>query len=110
MYAHRIHHDLLWDGYLVWIDLQLEEGEKWNTADRPQPKSVQEIYLPISPEAIILKAVHHEISMACGCIPDIVPVKIKEYKPRELPIGVEEIQLFNMVQDAVDYDRELPKG
>jgi hypothetical protein len=109
IYAHRIYDDLLTAGYLVWIDERIEEGEKWRPQIDSNLKASKRLIVCISPEAIDSKWVHHEISMACGGDLDIVPIKIKEYKPLELPIGVEEIQLFNLVEGSVDYDRELLK-
>jgi hypothetical protein len=108
-YALRIYNDLLTAGYLAWIDERIEEGEKWRPQIDSNLKDSRRLIVCISPEAIESKWVHHEISMACGRDLDIIPVKIKEYRPSELPLGVEEIQLFNIVQGEVDYDRELTK-
>jgi hypothetical protein len=108
-YVYRIYDDLLTAGYLVWMDEQIEEGEKWRPQIDSNLKDSKRLIACISTDAIISKWVHHEISMACGKGLDIIPVKIKEYKPLELPIGVEEIQLFNLMEGAVDFDRELTK-
>ena len=109
IYAHRIYDDLLTAGYLVWIDERLEEGEKWRPQIDSNLKDSKRLIVCISPDAIQSKWVHHEISMACGRDLDIIPVKIEEYKPLDLPLGVEEIQLFNLVEEVDDYDRELTK-
>jgi hypothetical protein len=108
-YAQHIFNDLLNAGYLVWMDEKIEEGGKWRPQIDSNLKASKRLIAFISPEAIDSKWVHHEISMGCGGDLDIIPVKIKDYKPSELPLGVEEIQLFNLVEGAADYDRELTK-
>jgi hypothetical protein len=108
-YAHQIYNHLLWDGYLVWIDQRLKEGEKWRPQIDHNLKASKRFLVLISPEAIDSKWVHHETSMACGRDLDIIPVQIKEYKPKELPLGVEEVQLFYLTEGGVDYDRELKR-
>jgi hypothetical protein len=108
-YARQIYNDLLWDGYWVWMDPRIEKGKKWRPQIDHNLKLSNRCIVLISPEAIDSKWVQHEISMACGRDQVILPVKIKDYAPKELPIGVEEIQLFNLVEGKVDYERELKK-
>jgi hypothetical protein len=106
--AHKIYNSLLSAGYLVWIDLRLKEGEKWRPQIDHNLKVSKRFIVFISLESINeSKWVPHEISMAYGRDIPILPVKIKEYKPFQLPIGVEETQLFHFSEDPDEYDREI---
>jgi hypothetical protein len=108
--AHEIYNSLLSAGFLVWIDLRLKEGEKWRPQIDNNLKASTRFIVFISPESINeSRWVPHEISMAYGRDIPILPVKIKEYKPLELPIGVEETQLFHFAEDPNEYEREIQR-
>ena len=108
-YVSRIYERLLWDGYLVWMDKRIEEGKEWRPQIDHALKTSDRFVVFISPEAIDSHWVKHEISMACGRDVDIVPVKIKDYQPLDLPIGIEPIQLLNFVEGQSDFEREIRK-
>jgi hypothetical protein len=107
--ALRLYNHLLWEGYWVWMDPRIEEAKKWRPQIDHNLKLSNRCIVLISPEAIDSKWVHHEISMAYGRGQLIIPVKIKDYSRKELPIGIEEIQLFNLVEGEVDYKYGLKK-
>ncbi len=92
---------------ILWIDKKLKEGEEWRSQIDHNLKSSDRFVVLISPSAIDSKWVKHEISMACGRDLKITPIKIQHYAPQELPIGVDILQLLNMVEGEVDYDRQL---
>lgn len=108
--AYKIYNSLLSAGFLVWIDLKLKEGEKWRPQIDHNLKVSTRFIVFISPESINeSRWVPHEISMAYGRDIPILPVKIKEYKPLTLPIGVEETQLFHFAEDPAEYEREIQR-
>jgi TIR domain len=108
-YAYKIYDALLSDGHLVWIDTKIEEGRKWRPQIDHALKESKRFVVLISDDAIGSEWVIHETSMAYGRDLDIIPVKIKEYKPKELPLCVEEFQLLKLVEGVDDYDRGLMK-
>jgi hypothetical protein len=111
-FAMRLYEDLLWDGYSVWIDKRIEEGKKWRPQIDDNLKNSNKFIALISSDSIKSEWVNHEGSMAYALDQLILPVKIKgsgNFSSEELPVWVEEIQLFNFTEGDVDYERELKK-
>jgi len=109
-FALRLYNNLLMDGYWVWMDVRLKEAMEWRPQIDDNIKRSNKCIVILSPDAIDSRWVNHEISMAHGRGQHIIPIRLQ--KPRadqELPICVEPIQLFNMLEGEVDYDRALKK-
>ena len=107
-FALRLYNDLLWDGYWVWMDTRLKEAMEWRPQIDDNLKLSNRCIVIISPDAIESRWVNHEISMAHGRGQHIIPVRIQKQLPdQQLPICIEPIQLFNMIEGEVDYHREL---
>lgn len=109
-FALRLYNDLLMDGYWVWMDVRLKEAMEWRPQIDDNIKKSNKCIAILSPDAIDSRWVNHEISMAHGCGQLIIPIRFQKHRPdQELPICVEPIQLFNMLEGEVDYGRALKK-
>lgn len=105
-FACKLYDDLLSDGYLVWMDPDLEELEEWKPQIEDQLKKSGTLIALISSNSVKSKWVHHEGSMAYALNRSVLSVKIEDfgkYQPKELPVWVEEIQMFNFVLSTEDY-------
>lgn len=105
-FACKLYEDLLSDSYLVWMDPALEELEEWKPQIEDQLKKSGMLIALISSNSVKSKWVQHEGSMAYALNRSVLPVKIEDfgkYQPKDLPVWVEEIQLFNFVLSTVDY-------
>jgi hypothetical protein len=104
-FALRLYNNLLMDGYWVWMDTRLKEAIEWRPQIDANIKLSKQCIVILSPDAIDSKWVNHEISMAYGRGQQIIPIRLqKQRADQELPICVEPIQLFNILEGEVDYD------
>ena len=109
-FALRLYNTLLMDGYWVWMDVRLKEALEWRPQIDDNIKRSNKCIVILSPDAIDSRWVNHEISMAHGRGQLIIPISFQKRRAdQELPICVEPIQLFNMLEGEVDYDMALKK-
>jgi hypothetical protein len=109
-FALRLYNNLLMEGYWVWMDVRLKEAMEWRPQIDDNIKRSNKCIVILSPDAIDSRWVNHEISMAHGRGQLIIPIRFQKHRTdQELPICVEPLQLFNMLEGEVDYDRALKK-
>lgn len=105
-FADKLYDSLLSEGYWVWMDKSLKEAEKWKPQIEDNLRKSNQFIVLISSYSVDSKWVRHEGSMAYALDQHIIPVSIEgfgKYTPANLPIWVEETQLFNWVGDEIVY-------
>ena len=108
--ATKLYDDLLSEGYPVWMDKALEEIKEWKPQIEDNLRNSTRFIVLISSFSVKSKWVLHEGSIAYGLKQLIIPLKIEEfekYSATDLPIWVEEKQLVNFVDGAIDYQNRL---
>ncbi len=99
-FAFRLADDLLEAGYRVWIDRQIEGGERWRTSISDALRNATEMIVVLSPRSMNSKWVLHEGSVASGLDKPIYPVLIEPIQ--DLPVWMEEVQYIDF--HAKPYD------
>ena len=105
-FADKLYESLLSEGYWVWMDKDLKEAEKWKPQIEDNLRKSNKFIVLISSYSVNSKWVRHEGSMAYALEQFIIPISIEgfgKYSPADLPIWVEETQLFNWVGEDIDY-------
>ena len=111
-FAKKLYQDLLSEGYWVWMDPDLKEATKWKPQIEDNLEKSNRFIVLISSHSVRSKWVIHEGSMAYAFKQHIIPIRIEasgNYTSADLPVWIQETQLFNMVEGGTDYQNQFKR-
>ncbi|GAB4568796.1 MAG: hypothetical protein Kow0077_00260 [Anaerolineae bacterium] len=92
-FAFKLADSLVEAGRRVWIDRQIEGGERWRTSISQALRECSECIVVLSPRSVASDWVLHEGSVASGLDKPIYPVLLEPIE--RLPVWMEEVQYID---------------
>ncbi|MBN1963740.1 MAG: TIR domain-containing protein, partial [Anaerolineae bacterium] len=102
-FAFKLADDLIQAGYKVWIDRQIEGGERWRTSISDALKNASEMIVVLTPNSVASRWVVHEGSVGSGLDKALYPVMAAPIGVNDLPVWMEEIQYIDFVNQGYEH-------